>query len=72
MTTKYNRELKDYRDTKNKAEAYKRRKMQPLWNCVVNMHNLDELKISHHNHLYDQEIKMIRKELKEFINERGK
>ena len=57
MTTKYNRELKDYRDTKNKVEAYKRRKMQPLWNCVVNMHNLDELKISHDNHLLDQEIK---------------
>ena len=33
---------------------------------------LDELKMSHDNHLYDQQIEMIREALKEFINERGK
>ena len=33
---------------------------------------LDELKMSHHNHYIDHQNEMVKKELKEFINERGK
>ena len=34
-------------------------------------YTLDELKISHHNHFVDQQIKMIRQELIAMINEKG-
>ena len=66
MTIKYNQELTDHRNTKNQSEMYQRKKAKP-----VDI-TLDELKISHHNNLYDQQIEMIKKEFKECINERGK
>ena len=69
MDNKYDRELRDYRDTKNKAEAYERRKAEAKPRNDV---TLTELKVSHHNYLYDQQIEMIKEELIELINERGK
>ena len=69
MDNKYNRELRDYRDTKNKAEAYERKKAEAKPRNDI---TLTELKMSHHNYLYDQQIEMIKEELIELINERGK
>ncbi len=69
MDNKYDRELRDYRDTKNKAEAYERRKAEAKPRNDV---TLTELKISHHNHYIDHQNKLVKKEHKELINERGK
>ncbi len=69
MDNKYDRELRDYRDTKNKAEAYERRKAEAKPHNDV---TLTELKISHHNHYIDHQNKLVKKEHKELINERGK
>ena len=65
MTIKYNQEFTDHRNTKNQSEMYQRRKSKQPVDIT-----LDELKMSHDNHLYDQQIEMIKEELKEFINER--
>ena len=70
MTTKYNQELTDHRNTKNQSEMYERKKAKPV-ELPVGI-QVTELKMSHDNHLYDQQIEMIKKELKELINERGK
>ena len=82
MTTKYNQELTDHRNTKNQSEMYKRKKAKYIKEYIqykiaeidkmpVGM-QLNSLKISHDNHLLDQEIEKIKKEFIEFINERGK
>ena len=65
MTTKYNQELTDHRNTKNQSEMYERKKAKP-----VDI-TLEELKISHKNHDIDRQNEMIKEELKEFINGRG-
>jgi len=52
--------------TANHIKMYERKKTKP-----VDI-TLEELKMSHDNYLYDQQIEMIKEELKEFINERGK
>ena len=76
MTIKYNQELTDHRNTKNQSEMYERKK--DTWKDselpikIQESNGNHELKISHDNHLYDQQIEMIKEELKEFINERGK
>jgi len=70
MVNKYNQELTDHRNTKNQSEMYQRRKAKPV-ELPVGI-QVTELKMSHDNHLYDQQIEMIKEELKEFINERGK
>ena len=67
MTTKYNQELTDHRNTKNQSEMYQRRKAKQPVDIT-----LDELKMSHDNHYIDQQIEMIKKELKECINEKSK
>ena len=69
MDNKYDRELRDYRDTKNKAEAYEHRKAEAKPRNDV---TLTELKVSHHNHYIDHQNEMIKEELIELINERGK
>ena len=71
MTIKYNQELTDHRNTKNQSEMYQRRKAKQPVELPVGI-QVTELKMSHDNHLYDQQIEMIKKELKELINERGK
>jgi len=53
--------------TPNHVKMYERRKAKQPVDIT-----LEELKMSHHNYLYDQQIEMIKEELKEFINERGK
>ena len=55
--------------TKNKAEAHKRKKAEAKPRNDI---TLTELKISHKNHDIDRQNEMIKEELKEFINERGK
>ena len=76
MTIKYNQELTDHRNTKNQSEMYERKK--DAWKDselpikIQESNGNHELKISHHNNLYDQQIEMIKKEFKECINERGK
>ena len=69
MDNKYNRELRDYRDTKNKAEAYERKKAEAKPRNDI---TLTELKISHKNHDIDRQNEMIKEEFIELINERGK
>ena len=71
MVNKYNQELTDHRNTKNQSEMYQRRKAKQPVELPVGI-QVTELKMSHDNHLYDQQIEMIKKELKELINERGK
>ena len=66
MTTKYNQELTDHRNTKNQSEMYERKKAKP-----VDI-TLEELKVSHKNHDIDRQNKMVKKEFIELINERGK
>ena len=76
MTIKYNQELTDHRNTKNQSEMYQRKK--DTWKdseLAIKIQESDgkhELWRSHKNYLLDQEIEMIKKELEEFINERGK
>ena len=53
--------------TPNHVKMYEHRKAKQPVDIT-----LDELKMSHHNNLYDQQIEMIKKELEECINERGK
>ena len=53
--------------TANHIKMYQRRKTKQPVDIT-----LDELKMSHHNHYIDHQNEMVKKELKEFINERGK
>jgi len=71
MTIKYNQELTDHRNTKNQSEMYERKKAKQPVELPVGI-QVTELKMSHHNHYIDHQNKMVKKELKEFINERGK
>ena len=70
MTTKYNQELTNHRNTKNQSEMYEHKKAKPV-ELPVGI-QVSELKMSHDNDLYDKQIEMIKEELKELINERGK
>ena len=73
MTIKYNQELKDYRNTKNQSERYEKQKQsEELEEQKKLGYEVGRLQVKHDNHLYDQQIEMIKEELKEFINERGK
>ena len=53
--------------TANHIKMYQRRKTKQPVDIT-----LDELKMSHDNHYIDHQNEMVKKELKEFINERGK
>ena len=70
MTTKYNQELTDHRNTKNQSEMYQRRKAKPV-ELPVGI-QVTELKMSHDNHYIDHQNKMVEEELKECINEKSK
>ena len=70
MTTKYNQEFTDHRNTKNQSEMYQRRKAKPV-ELPVGI-QVTELKMSHDNHYIDHQNKIVEEELKELINERGK
>ena len=56
--------------TANHIKMYQHKKAKPV-ELPVGI-QATKLKMSHDNHLYDQQIEMIKEELKEFINERGK
>jgi len=70
MTTKYNQELTDHRNTKNQSEMYQRRKAKPV-ELPVGI-QVTELKMSHDNHYTDHQNEMIKEELEECINEKSK
>ena len=76
MTTlpeKYKQELKDHRDSQNKDRLYQATKAdsnKPIELPVA--FEVQELEMKHHNWLLDEQMKMITKELNEFINDRGK
>ena len=71
MTTKYNQELTDHRNTKNQSEMYQRRKSKQPVELPVGI-QVTELKMSHNNHYTDHQNEMVKKELKECINEKSK
>ena len=52
--------------SENKARIYEEKKKKE-----IPSYTLDELKVSHHNHFVDQQMKMIRQELITMINEKG-
>ena len=77
MTTlpeKYEQELKDHRDSQNKDRLYqatlKEVKDNELQAKIKLGREVQELEIKHHNWLLDEQMKMITKELKEFVNDK--
>ena len=52
--------------SENKARIYEEKKKKEIPSPT-----LDELKVSHHNHFVDQQMKMIKQELIAMINEKG-
>ena len=77
MTTlpeKYKQELKDHRDSQNKDRLYqatlKEVKDNELQAKIKLGREVQELEMKHHNWLLDEQMKMIKRELIEMINER--
>ena len=77
MTTlpeKYKQELKDHRDSQNKDRLYqatlKEVKDNELQAKIKLGREVQELENKHHNFMLDEQMKMITKELKEFINDK--
>ena len=75
MTTlpeKYQQELKDHRDSQNKDRLYqatlKEVNNNELQAKIKLGREVQELEMKHDNWLLDEQMKMITKELKEFIN----
>ena len=75
MTTilpeKYKQELKAHQDTQNKDKLYQATKAdsnKPVKLPVA--FEVQELKMKHDNWLFDQQMEMIKEELKECINEK--
>ena len=59
--------------TPNYAKIHKKQKQsEELEEQKKLGYEVGRLQVKHDNHLYDQQIEMIKEELKEFINERGK
>ena len=73
MTIKYNQELTDHRNTKNQSEMYEKQKQSKELEEQKKLgYEVGRLQVSHDNDLWNQELEMIKKELEECINERGK
>ena len=77
MTTlpeKYKQELKDHRDSQNKDSLYqatlKEVNNNELQAKIKLGREVQELEMKHDNWLLDEQMKMITKELKEFINDK--
>ena len=75
MTTilpeKYKQELKAHQDSQNKDRLHQATKADS--NKPVKLPvgiELNELKMKHHNWFLDDQMKMVTKELKEFINDK--
>ena len=73
MTIKYNQELTDYRNTKNHVKMYNKQKQSKELEEQKKLgYEVGRLQVSHDNHYTDHQNEMVKKELKELINERGK
>ena len=76
MTTlpkKYEQELKDHRDSQNKDRLYQATLKEVNSNKPIELpvaFEVQELKMKHDNWLLDEQMKMITKELNEFINDK--
>ncbi len=56
----------DFVQSSNKARMHEEKKKKE-----IPSYEIGELKISHHNHFVDQQMKMIKQELIAMINEKG-
>ena len=56
----------DFVQSSNKARMHEEKKKKEIPSPTI-----DELKVSHHNHFVDQQMKMIKQELIAMINEKG-
>ena len=74
LTEKHQQELKDHRDSQNKDRLYqatlKEVKDTELQAKIKLGREVQELEMKHHNWLLDEQMKMITKELKEFISDK--
>ena len=74
MTTtlpeKHKQELKAHQDTENKSKMYERKEPSKEAESITLGREVSRLKNQHHNWLFDQQMEMIRRELKECINEK--
>ena len=74
MTTtlpeKHKQELKAHQDTQNKSKMYERKEPSKEAESITIGREVSRLKNQHHNWLFDQQIEMIKEELKEFINDK--
>ena len=74
LTEKHQQELKDHRDSQNKDRLYqatlKEVKDNELQAKIKLGREVQELEMKHHNWLLDEQMKMITKELKEFISDK--
>ena len=73
MTTlieKHKQELKAHQDTENKSKMYERKEPSKEAESITLGREVSRLKMQHDNWLFDQQIEMIKEELKEFINDK--
>jgi len=74
MTTtlpeKHKQELKAHQDSQNKSKMYERKEPSKEAESITIGREVSRLKNQHDNWLFDQQMKMITEELKEFINDK--
>ena len=73
MTTlpeKHKQELKAHQDTENKSKIYERKEPSKEAESITLGREVSRLKNQHHNSFLDHQMRMIKEELKEFINEK--
>jgi len=74
MTTtlpeKHKQELKAHQDTQNKSKMYERKEPSKEAESITLGREVSRLKNQHHNSFLDQQMEMIKEELKEFINDK--
>ena len=73
LTEKHKQELKAHQDTQNKDKLYQTTLKEVNSNKPIELpvaFEVQELKMKHDNWLLDDQMKMITKELKEFINDK--
>ena len=73
LPEKYKQELKDHRDSQNKDRLYQATLKEVNSNKPIELpvaFEVQELKMKHDNWLFNQQMAMIKEELKEFINDK--
>ena len=73
LTEKHQQELKDHRDSQNKDRLYQATLKEVNSNKPIELpvaFEVQELKMKHDNWLLDEQMKMIKRELIMFVNER--